>query len=67
VHQDAKQRYFLVRLVEPRPGIVLLGTYRTGEGTRVSMSRYFYGDDAKAQAAQSEPPLRAWLSTTFSR
>jgi uncharacterized protein YndB with AHSA1/START domain len=65
VHQDAKQRYFLVRLTEPRPGIVLCGTYGTGETTRVSFSRYFYGDDAEAQAAHSEPALRAWLSSTF--
>lgn len=65
VHQDAKQRYYLLRLERPRPGIALVGTYASGETTRVSVSRYFYGDDAEAQAAQAEPAWRDWLRTTF--
>jgi uncharacterized protein YndB with AHSA1/START domain len=82
VHQDARQRYCLLRLEKPRPGIALVGTYdvqgdrgeadptvrplaESGETTRVSVSRYFYGDDAEAQAAQAEPAWRDWLRTTF--
>lgn len=67
VHQDAKQRYCLLRLEKPLPGIALVGTYTNGETTRVSISRYFYGDDAAAQAAQAEPAWRDWLSATFAR
>ncbi len=65
LYQDAKQRYYLVRLLEPGPGIALLGTYSSGETMRVSLSRYFYGDDAQARAARSEPALRAWLASAF--
>lgn len=82
VHQDAKQRYYLLRVESPRPGIALVGTYAvhgngveadstlrppagSGESTRVSVSRYFYGDDAEAQASQAEPAWRAWFRETF--
>ena len=65
VHQDAKQRYYVLRLEGPRPGIALLGTYATGETTRVSISRYFYGDDVEARAAQAEPVWRDWLRANF--
>lgn len=65
VHQDAKQRYVLLRLDSPRPGLVLLGTYAKGAGTNVSVCRYHYGDDAAAAAAASEPRWRAWLNASF--
>lgn len=65
VYQDAKQRYCLVRLETPVPGMVIAGTYANGEATRVSLCRYFFGDDADAQAARSEPAWRAWLNSTL--
>ena len=65
VHQEARQRYVLLRLDSPSPGIVLSGSYDKGTGTHVSLCRYFYGEDAAALAAQSEPRWRDWLSKTF--
>lgn len=62
VYQDSKQRYCLLRLQDAAPGMAMFGTYATGETTRASLCRYFYGSDADAQAAQSEPALREWLT-----
>jgi uncharacterized protein YndB with AHSA1/START domain len=66
VHQDASQRYVLLRLDAPSPGIALLGTYGKGTNTRVSLGRYFYGDDAAARLASAEPRWRQWLTTSVS-
>jgi uncharacterized protein YndB with AHSA1/START domain len=65
VHQDAKQRYILLRLDSPGPGVALLGTYSTDAATNVSLCRYFYGDDADSSAAAAEPVWRDWLAKTF--
>lgn len=73
VHQDAQQRYVILRLDEPSPGIALVGTYdkgatshgAAGAGTNVSLNRYFYGDGAAASAAESEVRWRDWLTRTF--
>jgi uncharacterized protein YndB with AHSA1/START domain len=73
VHQDAQQRYVLVRLDAPGPGIAIVGTYdkgATSEGaegpsTNVSVCRYFYGEDAEARRAEGEPRWRQWLGETF--
>jgi len=65
VHQDARQRYVLLRIDEPSPGIALVGTYAADADTRVSACRYFYGDDATALAVEREPRWREWLTKTF--
>jgi uncharacterized protein YndB with AHSA1/START domain len=70
VHQDGQQRYVLLRLDVPSPGIALIGTTADANlsgnsGTNVSLCRYFYGDDAGARAADSEATWRDWLSQTF--
>lgn len=65
VRQDRKQRYLLLRLQAPCPGIALIGTYSTGDGTNTSMAVYFYGEDAEARAADSEPRWRDWFDATF--
>ena len=65
VQQTVKQRYMMLRLTEPAPGVVLLGTYRAGERTNASMAMYFYGDDAAQRAAASEPKWRDWFAATF--
>lgn len=77
VYQDARQRWVLVRVTEPVHGQALVGLHVTGEpsdlehqvgkaaGASVSVGRYFYGDDAPAQAAESEPAWRAWLASRF--
>lgn len=65
VYQDHTQRYVLLRLDAPNPGIALFGTHQKGGSTRVSVCRYFYGTEAEAQAAEAEPTWRAWLTQTF--
>lgn len=78
VYQDAEQRYIILRLDAPAPGIALVGTHQSraglGEveaqigkrkGTNISLCRYFYGDDAETRATESEPRWREWLAQTF--
>ena len=67
VEQDDRQRYILLRLNRPAPGIALIGTYGIGDTTNVSMTFYHYGDDAGQRAAASEPIWRDWLAETFKR
>ena len=67
VHLDARQRYILLHLDGPHPGIVLLGTYAKGESINVSVCRYHYGDDAAAALAVSEPRWREWLTASFGK
>jgi uncharacterized protein YndB with AHSA1/START domain len=72
VHQDAQQRYVVFRIEEPASGVALVGTYDKGaaspdgsKASSVSVSRYYYGDEAIARAAESEARWRAWLAETF--
>jgi uncharacterized protein YndB with AHSA1/START domain len=65
VHQDEQQRYALLRVEVPSPGVALVGTHDTGKGVNVSVCRYYYGDDAAEQKARQEQPIRTWLSTAF--
>lgn len=73
VHQDAQQRYVMLRLQEPGPGIVLVGTYdkgatshgAAGPSTNVSVCRYFYGNDGDARVASAEPAWQEWLKERF--
>lgn len=78
VYEDALQRYVVIRIDDPSPGIALLGTLSSsnpngdmevkigmGSGTNVSVSRYYYGDDAESRAAEGESRWRDWLVTTF--
>lgn len=69
VHQDAQQRYVVLRLDSPSPGIALVGTSDAANlgspGATVSLCRYFYGDNVVALAAESEAGWRDWLTRTF--
>lgn len=65
VHQDDKQRYIVLRLNEPAPGVAVVGAYRFGNDTNASIGIYFYGDDATRRVATSEPRWRNWLGETF--
>ncbi len=67
VQQDTKQRYIMLRLNAPAPGIALIGTYGTDSGTNASMVLYYYGDDAEQRAAASEPRWRHWFGENFER
>jgi hypothetical protein len=70
IHQDAQQRWVLLRLDAPSPGLVVVGTHDAANmggdaGTTVSLCRYFYGNNAAALAAEREPRWRDWLTKTF--
>lgn len=66
VEQDERQRYVLLRLGKPGPGIALIATYGFGSSTNVSMTFYFYGDDAEQRAAASGPVWQSWCKKTVS-
>ena len=65
VHQDDRQRYLMLRLSAPAPGIALVGSYGAGKATNASMAVYLYGDDAARQAAAGEAKWRDWLGAAF--
>ena len=70
VHQDPIQRFVVLRLNGPSPGIVLLGTndassYGSGSGTTLSVCRYFYGSDAAERVGEREQQWRTWMAETF--
>ncbi|WP_054313353.1 SRPBCC domain-containing protein [Mesorhizobium sp. 1M-11] len=67
VEQGERQRYVLLLLNQPAPGIAQIGTYGVGDATIASMTFYLYGDDAKQRAAAGEPKWRDWLGETFKR
>lgn len=65
VHQDRLQRYLLLKVDAPAPGLALLGTSDKGGTTTVSVCRYIYCSDADALVAKAEPAWQAWLTQTF--
>jgi uncharacterized protein YndB with AHSA1/START domain len=65
VQQQRHERYLLMRLDAPTPGVVILGTYAAESKVNVSMTLYVYGDDAAARAHASEQKWQAWLSERF--
>lgn len=78
VYQDPQLRWVLLRIDEPSPGIVVIGTLAPyssigdmeakvgmGSGTNVSVNRYFYGSDAGSRSGESETAWREWLAQTF--
>lgn len=65
IEQSGTQRYVMLRLDRPGPGVALIGTYRMGEATNASVALYLYGDDAGQRAAASEPRWQEWLGRVF--
>ncbi len=68
VGQDAEQRYVVLRLDEPNPGIVAVGLHVTPTSPptlRVGVCRYVYGDGAKAIAEEHGATWYRWLDQTF--
>lgn len=65
VYQDEQQRFMVLRLEGPSPGIALAGTYQGDGKTRISVCRYVYGDAAEARAAEVRPLWDAWLTRAF--
>lgn len=65
VHQDAQQRFMVMRLEAPTPGIILMGAYEREGKTRVSVCRYVYGDGASERALSLRPVWQNWANRTF--
>lgn len=67
IEQGDSQRYVLLRLDRPAPGIALIGTYGMGGTVNASTSFWFYGEDAGERAAASQPRWREWLRETIEK
>jgi uncharacterized protein YndB with AHSA1/START domain len=65
VRQDAKQRFLVMRLDAPSPGIALIGTSGMDARTNASLSLYLYGGDAQTNVAALQPRWEAWLRDTL--
>lgn len=65
VHQDASQRYVLLRLESPSPGIALIGTHERSGVVSPGICRYFYGSDTADAARAAEMAWKEWLKATF--
>lgn len=65
VLQDRTVRVITLGLDSPAPGIAMLGLFTGSKGIHASMCIFFYGEDAEAKLAESEPLWRAWFSETF--
>ena len=61
IQQDRKMRAITLKLDSPAPGVAIIGAYDTGKGVNTSISTFYYGDDAEAQVAASQPKWQRWL------
>jgi uncharacterized protein YndB with AHSA1/START domain len=66
-HLTADPYDALLRLEQPGPGVLALGTYGFPGGgpTMVAMNFYMYGDDAEATVARVSPQWQAWIAQRF--
>lgn len=62
VYQDANQRWMTLRLDLPSPGVAAVGTFEGPSSTSMIICRFFYGDDAAARAAETEPRWKEWVA-----
>jgi uncharacterized protein YndB with AHSA1/START domain len=66
VVESVREHALLLRIDEPGPGIVALGSSDCGpQGMLVWLSLHFYGDAAAPIAAREEPKWQAWLAARF--
>ncbi len=79
VLQDDFQRWYLLRIEGPSPGVVLVGTGgptpdpaemeqqvgKVAGTTNVSVCRYYYGDGVKELAAEGERRWQEWFAQHF--
>ena len=55
----------LLRLDQPGPGIAAFGTVDMGQGCKVGMNLYLYGDEGAATAGREAPRWQAWFDEHF--
>ena len=60
-----RQPFALARLDHPAPALAVASTYKIGERATVTLSIYFYGDEAPAAAASDEAAWQAWMKARF--
>jgi uncharacterized protein YndB with AHSA1/START domain len=65
VQQTEQQRYVMLRLNEPAPGVAIIGTYGNAENVSLSVIAFFYGEDASTIAEANEGRWRDWLDEKF--
>jgi uncharacterized protein YndB with AHSA1/START domain len=63
--QTADERFVLVRVDAPMPGIAAFATYTAGRQVNVSIARYLYGAEAPEQAGATQQQWQAWLADRF--
>ena len=63
--RSGRQPCTVFRLDQPAPGIAVASTYKIGARATVTLSIYFYGDDAPAAADRYEAGLQAWMAARF--
>lgn len=51
-----------LRLEQPSAGIAMVGAYGWGGQSHISLSLFFYGDDAEAILAHEAPKWEAWMA-----
>jgi uncharacterized protein YndB with AHSA1/START domain len=64
-HVNQKPYNTLLRLDKPGPGVAALGAVNFGGQTMVTLSFYFYGDQAAATVARETPSWEAWIQEHF--
>jgi uncharacterized protein YndB with AHSA1/START domain len=65
IQQLPHERWLVLRLDAPGPGVVLLGTYAVGAQVNVTALVYAYGDDAAERANASKERWQSWLTERF--
>lgn len=63
--RPGRQPYAVFRLDGPAPGVAAASTYKTSEKATVTLSIYFYGDEAPAVVARDEAAWQAWIAARF--
>ncbi|MGW0158039.1 SRPBCC family protein [Mycobacterium sp. NPDC003323] len=64
IYQDQRQRYMLLRLAEPIPGLIQLGMHTSPEHAVVGINAFFYGDKAREDAELSRASWQRLLDDT---
>ena len=64
-HAGKSPSQALVRLDKPGPGAASLGAIAFGGATMVTLSLYFYGDQAAGVAEREQPLWQAWMGEHF--
>jgi uncharacterized protein YndB with AHSA1/START domain len=65
IDETPKHNELTMRFDRPATGVAMLGTYTWGGRVNVSLSLYFYGEEAARIASREEPAWKAWMARHF--